>query len=98
MKVYCIIHHYGHIADPRYYENDYANERDLVTVCDTKELAEEYIVENGMKLGGAYIGRRPDWLSKDRSRFGYEVEVGPNEREWDYYAIQEQDLVTRLES
>lgn len=97
MIMYCIIHYYGYSYD-RESEFDpiYSNERDLVAVLSEKELAQKYLVKAGLELGG-YCGRRPDWMNKDRTKFGYSVDVGPDEEEWDYYEIQEQELLTELE-
>ena len=98
MKVYCIIHHYGYSYNyDSEFETNFSNEQDLVAVTLDKELAKNFLVIHGLDLGG-YCGRRPDWLNKERTRFGYSVNVGPDEDEWDYYAIQEQELLTELES
>ena len=98
MKVYCVIHHYGYSYNcDSGYDTNYMNERDLVAVLTSEDLAKRYSVEQGIKLGG-YCGRRPDWINRERTKFGYEVDVGPDESEWDYYAIQEQDVITDLES
>lgn len=98
MTVYCIVHHYGYSYNHNSeYDTNYMNERDLVAVLAEEELAKKYLVNLGLKLGG-YCGRNPDWLNKKRTRFGYSVDVGPDEEEWDYYDIQEKNLLTELES